>query len=81
MENEKKLIRAVVIAKCESCKFVRNGVEITGDRFTNDKGYMVILHLEKHREHIMKLIFGSYIARYKILNNIFTAIDPVVVKN
>ena len=79
MENAKELIRAVVRAKCESCKFVRNGVEIKGDRFTNDKGYMVIDHLTKHREHIMQLIIGSYIARYKILNNIFTAIDPVMV--
>ena len=80
MDNEKeKLMRAVVRAKCESCKFVRNGVEIKGDRFTNDKGYMVVDHLTKHREHIMQLIIGSCITRYKVWNNIFTAIDPVMV--
>ncbi len=53
-------MRIYIVAKCRDCKFVRNNVELTNDKFSNNAGYQVIRHLMKHSDHIMKLNGAEY---------------------
>ena len=70
--------KIIVRAECESCKFRRNNVEITGTKFTNNAGFMTINHLEKNKEHIIQLIVGKSIYRYINVGNNFTRIENEV---
>ena len=67
-----------VRAECENCSFKRNNIEIKGTRFNNNGGYITISHLEKHNDHIIRLIVGNLVYRYRLDNNIFHQIENEV---
>ena len=70
--------KVIVRSECEDCSFKRNNVEITGTKFTNNAGFITINHLEKNRGHIIKLLIGTLVYRYKLNGNSFTQIENEV---
>ena len=77
-EPEIRISKIVVRAECENCSFKRNNIEIKGTRFNNYVGYTTISHLEKHNDHIIRLIDGNLVYRYRLDNNIFHQIENEV---
>jgi hypothetical protein len=77
-EPEIRISKIFVRAECENCSFKRNNIEIEGRRFNNNAGYITIIHLAKHNDHIIRLIVGNLVYRYRLDNNIFHQIENEV---
>ena len=67
-----------VRVECANCSFKRNNIEIEGTQFNNNAGYITISHLEKHNDHIIRLIVGNLVYKYRLDNNIFHQIEHEV---
>jgi hypothetical protein len=57
-----------VDVRCQYCQFKRRSVGLSGDKFTDNKGYQVTQHLIKHPDHVIRIVSKTGYNDYKLEN-------------
>ena len=63
-----------VNVECQECHFKRISVGLSNDKFTDNKGYQVIIHLIRHPEHVVRIIGKSVYKDYRLDNENLTEV-------
>ena len=63
-----------VDAECQGCRFKRISIGLSDDKFTDNKGYQVIIHLIRHPEHVVRIIGKNVYKDYRLDNENLTEV-------